>query len=130
MSVDPLRDIFEAQRLEILHLRAENASLRLATYSKGRLVDGETPRFYIFAKEHSTKCDHCLWWNPGAKGYTCDLNRAGLFTEAEAREIEADSHGDHVAIPEVAAMSADHRRCITFSDLRTATTTMEGGASA
>lgn len=128
MSVDTVRDTLEAQRLEILHLRAENASLRLGNCATGRLVSGEVPLFYIFAKEHSAKREHCLWWCPGSKGYTFDLNRAGLFTEAEAKEIEAEGHGDHVAVPEVAALSADHRRCITFSDLSTATAIATGGA--
>jgi hypothetical protein len=76
------------------------------------------PRFYIYAKQHSRSHDYALWWNPGGKGYTHDLSRAGLFTEKEARDLERGSHGEHIAIPESVALSAPSRRCVEVCVLR------------
>ncbi|MGB4064211.1 MAG: hypothetical protein WBK19_10340 [Azonexus sp.] len=37
---------------------------------------------------HSTKwVEHVCWWNPDSKGYTYCINKAGLYDEAEARDI-------------------------------------------
>lgn len=36
--------------------------------------------------------EHDAWWAPNRCGYTKSLTSAGIYTEAEAREIEADAN--------------------------------------
>ncbi|MFN3732204.1 hypothetical protein [Comamonas testosteroni] len=37
---------------------------------------------------HTTKsCEHLTWWKPDSRGYTVCIEKAGLYTEAEARGI-------------------------------------------
>ena len=46
-------------------------------------------RFYIEAEGGRGSSDQSmLWWRPNRRGYTYDLQQAGLYTEEEAREIE------------------------------------------
>lgn len=45
-------------------------------------------RYYILVRE-STNDNVALWWRPERKGYTRDLDRAGVYGEAEARKIQA-----------------------------------------
>ncbi len=33
------------------------------------------------------ECEHITWWNPGSKGYTVCIDKAGRYSEDEAREI-------------------------------------------
>jgi hypothetical protein len=43
-------------------------------------------QYYVMSKgdEHKGWMDNCIiWWAPKGHGYTCDLNLAGLFTEAD-----------------------------------------------
>lgn len=37
---------------------------------------------------HTTKShEHITWWNPDSKGYTVCIEKAGIYTEDEARSI-------------------------------------------
>jgi hypothetical protein len=37
---------------------------------------------------HSTKwCEHITWWNPDSRGYTVCIDKAGLYSEHDARSI-------------------------------------------
>ena len=36
--------------------------------------------------------EHDAWWAPGRCGYVLELAQAGRYTEAEARDIEADAN--------------------------------------
>lgn len=37
---------------------------------------------------HSTKwCEHITWWKPDSKGYTVCIEKAGIYSEQEARGI-------------------------------------------
>jgi len=46
----------------------------------------------------------CVWWAPDRKGYVTDLNRAGRYSEDEARSQERDRPTDR-AVPEHAAVA-------------------------
>jgi hypothetical protein len=52
-------------------------------------------KFYIW--DIRTPVGNCAyWWRPGGKGYTCDLDEAGLYDEDEAR-----SHREtDIAVPQ------------------------------
>ena len=52
-------------------------------------------RYYIQNTAHYA-FDFILWWGPDRRGYTHDLAKAGLYTEAEARSIVA-IRGEEVA---------------------------------
>lgn len=56
------------------------------------------PRFYIQHTKHYAG-DYVLWWGPKQNGYTFDLDKAGLYTEEEAKRIEA-LRGQEKAWPE------------------------------
>jgi hypothetical protein len=46
------------------------------------LLNAETPAdWLVFSHEHSA------WWKPARRGYTDRTSQAGLYAEAEAREI-------------------------------------------
>jgi hypothetical protein len=56
------------------------------------------PLFYIQCISNYAY-DYILWWKPDSKGYTHDLNKAGLYTAEEAQSICA-MRGEEVAWPE------------------------------
>ena len=40
--------------------------------------------FYILCVERPPVGNCALWWRPDGKGYTCNLDEAGLYTREEA----------------------------------------------
>jgi len=45
-----------------------------------------TPLFYVQdTRQYVGNC--CLWWCPAGKGYTTQINEAGLFTEEECKRM-------------------------------------------
>jgi hypothetical protein len=47
---------------------------------------------------HSTKWqEHISWWKPESRGYTICVDKAGRYSEAEARSI--CQHGECIAVP-------------------------------
>ena len=59
-----------------------------------------------------------VWWAPNRNGYVTDINRAGRYTEVEAREIASNRESD-VAVPLDLALSAA-MRVVDIHDLRRA----------
>lgn len=65
--------------------------------------------------------EHGAWWGPGRVGYYTSLMRAGRYTEAEARAIEAkanrylpEGRAHEVAMPDPwprIHLPEDHHRC-------------------
>ena len=49
-------------------------------------------KYYI--KTQGYNGDALLWWRPNSCGYTMDLNKAGKYSEEEAKNIVHGSHGD------------------------------------
>lgn len=48
------------------------------------LVVKQPEQFYILSLKHSPSPEgHGVWWKPEACGYTTDLDKAGLFTQAQ-----------------------------------------------
>ena len=58
--------------------------------------------------------EHSAWWAANHSGYMAELLHAGLYTEAEAKEIELRANGDRLRKSE-AAMSVTQ----AFADART-----------
>lgn len=50
----------------------------------------------IYAKVHSRS--EIYWWRHEGKGYTRDLDYAGIYSEQEAKQIAKSCGGDHIAI--------------------------------
>lgn len=62
------------------------------------------PLFYIQHTKHYAG-DYVLWWGPKQSGYTFDLEKVGLYTEEEAKKIEA-LRGQEKAWPEATVRRA------------------------
>lgn len=67
--------------------------------------DQKPGRFYILSLKHTKGGDSQLtWWRPDSRGYCWSLTHAGLYEEAEAKQIENGSMHDgmrsNVAVPE------------------------------
>jgi hypothetical protein len=55
--------------------------------------------YLIKAPYHGGCCGNCvLWWAKDRKGYTCDIDKAGLYSKNETLSILNDKRGD-VAYP-------------------------------
>lgn len=51
---------------------------------------------------HTIKCsEHITWWRPDSKGYTICIEKAGMYSEQEARSI--CSHGCCIAVKKAEA---------------------------
>jgi hypothetical protein len=96
-----------------VRMKFENVSTedhnRVTLRAIDALVGPPAPaRFYILALKHIRGGDsHATWWRPDSKGYCWSLTHAGLYDEAEARQIEQGSAHDgmrgNVAVPESVA---------------------------
>jgi len=76
-------------------------------------------KFYIYSISHSPANGCALWWRPLCKGYTTDLNCAGVYT-AEYVHANPDYYDNGVstaAIPcELADAKAETQRTVPNLD--------------
>jgi hypothetical protein len=90
-------------------------------------------QYYVMSHgdEHTGYMDGCIvWWKPQGKGYTYDLNAAGLFTEAnKASGYPSPSHcvyipkeivDAHCYSPRLAWWSAKDALCKALREKETA----------
>jgi hypothetical protein len=72
----------------------------------------DEPVFYVLdIRQPVGNC--ASWWCPGGKGYTCDVAKAGLYTEkqcASMRETDIPVHRDVVAQLTIQHVRVDHLR--------------------
>ena len=69
---------------------------------KTQCAQPEAEQFLIAHIGHTGKWDeHVCWWKPNSCGYTICVDKAGRYSEAEARSI--CQHGECVAVPVAAA---------------------------
>ena len=65
-------------------------------------VPGEEPYFILSVKHTRAPANQnraaCKWWGPDGCGYTWNLHQAGLYTEAEARQVERATERDNLAV--------------------------------
>lgn len=61
-------------------------------------------KFYI-QDTRSYSGDAVIWWRPNRKGYTFNIDDAGLYEEEEARSIER-VRGTDKAVPQEVAQAA------------------------
>jgi hypothetical protein len=68
--------------------------------AKGSAAD-DAPRSLAPATTHLIwSYEHGMWWRSDACGYTRDILQAGLYSQREAEDVEAQSSGrNEVAIP-------------------------------
>ena len=64
---------------------------------------------YILSHEHSPASGLAVWWCPDGRGYTTDLDAAGLYAPDRARNIVESANRGGV-ICEVAVDQEDARR--------------------
>ena len=72
--------------------------------------------FYIQCTEEFGREGSVLWWKPNSRGYTLELNEAGLYTKEQAESICKVRPPVERAIPreiaQAAAASKVHRRAL------------------
>lgn len=73
-------------------------------------------KYFIFTLDPNAK-ETALWWKPGRRGYTLNLEEAGLYEEKEAREIERLRPPEDRAIPEDVARRLARSR-VPLDDLQ------------
>jgi hypothetical protein len=56
--------------------------------------------YYIICKRHSSKKDYALnFWGPNRRGYTFDINQAGVYSQEETAEFPEDHYRDDQPVP-------------------------------
>jgi hypothetical protein len=56
--------------------------------------------------------EHRAWWRPGRMGYSVEIDRAGRYTEQEARAIVRDANRYSATAQEIAIHLTDDTRLI------------------
>lgn len=69
---------------------------------------GEVGQFYYVAFEHSSR-ESMLFWKPDSRGYTYDVEQAGLYDKPLSEEIE-----DHLSVPVEFIRSLSAKRTIEY----------------
>ena len=99
-------------------------------YDIARSTASEPREYYI--QRHASGCvgDCMLWWVKGGHGYTCDLDRAEVWTQEDAEELIASDRGEKYTAWEKSGVDASSVRhaSIELIDLD-AKGIKEGGAS-
>jgi hypothetical protein len=97
-----------------------NAAFHATQKKHGAPTLGPIPQsYYLHSPKHQNLRDSALWWGPDRSGYSLTLEGAGVYGEEEAKRLQAESHGDILAVPcEVVAPLA--RRVVDISALRRA----------
>ncbi len=74
-----------ARRDPFLAASVDDLAARHSEWERGRGGIPGMSEYYVFTRgrdENSGYMDGCiLWWREAGKGYTCDLNDAGVFTD-------------------------------------------------
>lgn len=67
--------------------------------------------YYILNLNPSQSSDNALWWMPERRGYTVDLDKAGVYTAKEAAEIVKNRPLEDFAV-EISVARAASRRVV------------------
>jgi hypothetical protein len=75
--------------------------------------DGQEGGFYLASFKRGTDHGNVLWWGPDNRGYSSDLEQAGIYTK-----IEAGYHDNEYTVPVPVAMieTLRVRRVVDYSD--------------
>lgn len=66
----------------------------------GRATNGKAQTFYILSlKWTKQKDENATWWRPDSKGYTTNLEHAGIYTEAQIAQRHYNDGVDTIAVP-------------------------------
>ena len=68
--------------------------------------------YYILNNRPSQRSELALWWCPDCRGYTHDIDKAGVYTEEEAAGLVRNRPHEDSAI-EVSLVLAAARRHVT-----------------
>jgi hypothetical protein len=75
---------------------------------------GEVGEACFYVLDARTVVGNCaMWWCPDGKGYTCELDKAGLYTADDVRgmrETDVPIHRDEVAKLVIQHVRLDHMR--------------------
>lgn len=70
-----------------------------------------TEMYYVYCRERSTDGIAC-WWRPNRCGYTSNLDDAGLYTKADADDIEEHSAGEDFGVSQFVVGSLIQHRIV------------------